>query len=67
MRKVDLRFSLYAKGGSCTIEVLVSGLSRDEAAEIKDAIHEPVREAVINATTKGGTTPFRITEQLKRK
>jgi hypothetical protein len=66
VRKVDVRFSTYAKGDSCIIEVIVSGLSRDEAGEIADAIHGPVREAVVDATTKGGKTPFRITEQVNK-
>jgi hypothetical protein len=66
MRKVDVRFSAYSKGDSCAIEVIVTGLSRDEVDEIADAIVAPVREAVVNATTKGGKTPFRVTEQLNK-
>jgi hypothetical protein len=64
MRKVDVRFSAYANGDSCAIEVIVTGLSRDEVDEIASAIVGPVREAVVNATTNGGKNPFRITEQL---
>jgi hypothetical protein len=66
VRKIDVRFSTYAKGDSCTIEVIVTGLSRGEAGEIADAIHGPVREAVLDATTHGGKTPFRITEQVNK-
>jgi hypothetical protein len=65
MRAVDMRCDFFTEdNGSVTLTIVVTGLTFPEARQVADLTHVPVRDAVVEATSKGG--PYRIEDMMKQ-